>query len=367
MNHIKHFLYAMGFSKRLLLWYDEHCRELPWRNKRDPYVVWVSEIILQQTRIDQGMAYYHRFLEAFPDVYSLASASETAVLRVWQGLGYYSRATNMHHTAKTIVKEHNGIFPGSSKELLSLKGIGAYTAAAIASIVYNEAVPALDGNVYRLLSRLFALNDSINSSKGKNSFRELAEQLISKNRPGDFNQAMMDFGSLVCRPVNPLCEECIFNNKCVAFMQNKVKQYPVRNEKRTMRHRFFNYFFIEYNDPGKMQVFYARQRKGDDIWKHLYELPLFETDTAMPQQDIFVHPWWKTLFPDNKGYSVSGVASEKKHQLSHQLIHARLFSVRVTSPLIRKKLDQLFMTVDAESFEAMPKPRLLEHLLHDVL
>jgi len=228
-------------------------------------------------------------------------------------------------------------------------------------------VPAIDGNVYRLLARLFALNDSFDTSKGKKTFRELADKLIPLNRPGDFNQAMMDFGSLVCRPLNPLCEQCIFNDECVAFLQNKVHQYPLRSEKRPVRHRYFNYFLIEYNDPAGMQLFYASQRKDDDIWKHMYELPLLETDTAMPRQDVFLHPWWKTLFPGNIGYSVSGHVSEKKHQLSHQLIHARLFFVKVTSPLINTKLDKIFMAVDADSFDLLPKPRLLEHLLNNVM
>lgn len=357
----------MMFSERLILWYDEHRRELPWRNKKDAYVVWVSEIILQQTRIDQGLAYFHRFLDAFPDIYSLASATETDVLRVWQGLGYYSRARNMHHTAKTIAEKHSGMFPDNSKALSRLKGIGDYTAAAISSIVNNEAVPAVDGNVYRLLARLFALNANIDTTTGKKTFRELAEALIPKNRPGDFNQAMMDFGSLICRPVNPLCKECIFNGECIAFKQNKVQQYPVRNEKKPVRHRFFNYFLFEYNDPGGNQVFYARQRKDDDIWKHLYELPLLETKKDIPEHDVFVHPWWKSIFPASQGFSVSGLIAEKKHQLSHQLIHARLFFVKITSPLNRKKLDNTFKAVDAETFEAMPKPRLLEQLLHNVL
>ncbi len=357
----------MMFSERLLLWYGEHRRELPWRTTQDAYVVWVSEIILQQTRIEQGMAYYHRFLDAFPDICSLAKATEEEVLRVWQGLGYYSRARNMHHTAQTITENHGGKFPNNRKELLGLKGIGEYTAAAIASIIYNKAVPAIDGNVYRLLARLFAFNHNIDRAQGKKAFRELARKLISINRPGDFNQAMMDFGSLVCRPQKPLCEECIFNEECIAYKLNKVQQYPVRNEKRTPRHRFFNYFLFEHEEPGRMKVFYIRQRKDEDIWKHMYELPLLETSEANSENDVFVHPWWKTLFPGNKGCFVSGLVSEKKHQLSHQLIHARLFSVRVTSPLTRKKLDQLFIAVDAETFEAMPKPRLLEHLLHSIL
>ncbi len=356
----------MMFSERLLSWYDEHRRELPWRKKEDPYVVWVSEIILQQTRIDQGMAYFHRFLDVFPDIYELAAAHEEAVLRVWQGLGYYSRARNMHHTAKTIVEKHGGEFPATSCELVKLKGIGPYTAAAISSIVHNEAVPVLDGNVYRLLARLFAVKDNIDTANGKKVFRELAEKIISTSRPGDFNQAMMDFGSLVCRPVNPFCEACIFNGECMAFKQKQVQQYPVRNTKRKVRHRFFNYFLFETNEPGEMKVFFARQRKDDDIWKHMYELPLLETDQATTVHEVFVLPWWKKFFSGHTGYSVSGLVSEKKHQLSHQLIHARLFSVTVNTPLIKEKLNKEFLAVDAKTFEAMPKPRLLERLLGNV-
>ncbi len=352
----------MTFSDTLLKWYDEHRRNLPWRGLHDAYRVWVSEIILQQTRIDQGIGYYHRFVETFPDIYALATASEDEVLRVWQGLGYYSRARNMHETARNIVANHGGSFPQSSAKLIKLKGIGEYTAAALASIVFNENVPALDGNVYRVLARIFAVPHSIDTSPGKKTFRELAMQLMPDKRPGEFNQALMDFGSMVCKPVNPLCNDCIFQDQCLALQKQSVDKYPVRNIKRKVRERYFNYFLFQTNGPAGEPCFFIQKRTGNDIWKNMYELPLLETSSQLSEEEIFSNPWWKALFPAEKDVLIGKITPPMLHQLTHQRIHARLIHLKISSG-DAKILRNRFRLTDNEGFNELPKPRLIEMLV----
>lgn len=354
----------MDFSHRLLLWYDVNKRSLPWRDSKDAYKVWISEVILQQTRIDQGVAYYERFLKAFPDVAALAAASEDEVLRLWQGLGYYSRARNLHHAARKIVNEHNRVFPKSSNEWIRLKGVGPYTAAAIASIVFNEVVPALDGNVYRVLARVFTLSYSKDSSKGKQKFFELASHLIHQKRPGDFNQALMDFGSLICKPAVPLCPECPLNDICLAFEKNSVSNYPVRNPKRPVRERHFNYFRITTKDPQGNIILFARKREENDIWMNMYDLPLLETASELPPEELFRHSWWQHLFPGKDNYVLQGHPKQINHKLTHQLISARIFYVFVY-PEHTDVLNSMFLAVSFDQFESMAKPRLIELLQWD--
>lgn len=352
----------MTFSDTLLKWYDEHRRDLPWRGLQDAYRVWVSEIILQQTRIDQGIGYYHRFVETFPDIYALAAASEDEVLRVWQGLGYYSRARNMHETARNVVDNHGGSFPQGSDQLIKFKGIGEYTAAAVASIVFNEKVPALDGNVYRVLARVFAVPQSIDTGPGKKALRELATHLIPDKHPGEFNQALMDFGSLVCKPVNPLCHDCIFRDQCMALQQQSVDEYPVRNIKRKVRERYFNYFLIETTGPKGQPCFFIQKRVGNDIWKNMYELPLLETSSLLSEEKVFTTAWWKALFPSQKNMVVRRITPPMVHQLTHQRIHARLISVKIPSGYA-VSLKIRFTLTDVDGFDELPKPRLIEMLL----
>lgn len=352
----------MIFSSVLLKWYDEHRRNLPWRGLQDAYRVWVSEIILQQTRIDQGIDYYRRFVESFPDIYALAAASEDEVLRAWQGLGYYSRARNMHQTALDIAENHNGSFPQSSAELIKLKGIGEYTAAAIASIVFGEKVPALDGNVYRVLARYFAVPHSIDTGLGKKTIRELAAQLVPDKRPGEFNQAMMDFGSLVCKPVNPLCNDCIFQDHCLALQRQSVEKYPVRNIKRKVRKRYFNYFLFETTGPNGEPRFFIQKRTGNDIWKNMYELPLLETTSMVSEDELFTSIWWKALVPADKDVVIRKVMSPVVHQLTHQQIYARLIRVRIFFASADNLINR-FILSDDEEFEGLAKPRLIEILL----
>ena len=259
------------FSKKVVEWYRLNQRSLPWRETKDPFHIWLSEIILQQTRVNQGLPYYEKFIEAFPSVDKLAAASEQKVLRLWQGLGYYTRARNLHKCAKMIVNSYGGSFPASYNELLLLPGIGAYTAAAIASISFNESVAVVDGNVYRVLSRVFGISTEINSPKGKKEFFELANQLIDKKNPAMFNQAVMEFGALFCKPVNPSCESCTFKASCFAYNNNLVASLPVKKKNKPARRRYFYYFVIQ---SGKSLLMSKRGKK--DIWEGLYDFYLLE-------------------------------------------------------------------------------------------
>lgn len=290
----------MQFTTILLHWYEENKRSLPWRGERDVYRVWVSEIILQQTRIQQGWDYYLRFIEAFPDVRALAEADEEAVLRVWQGLGYYSRARNMHAAAQSIMTRHGGLFPTTYEEIRALKGIGDYTAAAIASFAYHLPHPAVDGNVLRIVSRVFGIHDNIMQNATKKKITALCEKLLAGVNPADFNQALMDFGSLQCVPKNPDCEKCPLRDECYAFKEQKVDFLPVSIKKLQIKERFLHFLFI-LDDDG----FYIEQRKENDIWKGLYQLPLIETDTNKPLK-------LKVLF-------------KAKHQLTHQTLYATFY------------------------------------------
>lgn len=352
----------MNFSSRLLLWYSRNKRALPWRASSDPYIIWVSEVILQQTRMDQGVVYFNRFMASFPTLHDLANASEDKVLRVWQGLGYYSRARNLHAAAKEIVANREGVFPKTMSEWMQLKGVGPYTAAAIASMAFGEAVAALDGNVYRILARLFAIDSPMDTSRGKQVFHEVAGDLIDMEDPGGFNQAMMDFGSLVCKPANPDCINCIFNRECLAFLRNAVSKYPIRKQKERPRERYFNYFLFFYKDSDRPARFYISKRSGHDIWKNLYELPLLETKTAVSDKELMNDPWLKGLFPAGCVYRFYHSPTNIQHKLTHQTIHACFYKVMV-NPACTKILDQRFIGTTISGFQDMAKPRLIERFI----
>src|SRR6478735_4517688 len=264
----------MDFSNRLTQWYLINKRDLPWRNTTDPYQIWLSEIMLQQTRVAQGLPYFLSFTEAFPTVFDLANASEQEVLKLWQGLGYYSIARNLHATAKYVAFELNGIFPDNYKDLLKLKGVGEYTAAAIASFSYNETVAVVDGNVFRVLSRYFDVETDISLASAKKEFQDLAHELIPKGEAALFNQAIMEFGALQCVPKSPDCENCVMNSGCLALQKKKVAELPVKTKKTKVRNRFFNYLILE-DDESRTIV---NQRTDKGIWHKLYEFPLIETE-----------------------------------------------------------------------------------------
>jgi A/G-specific adenine glycosylase len=349
----------MHFSARLLSWFSKHRRPLPWRDTKNPYAIWISEVILQQTRMEQGIQYYLQFIDAFPDVAALARAKEEEVLRLWQGLGYYSRARNLHQAARSVWDQRGGRLPGTYREWLSLKGVGPYTAAAIASIAQGEAVAALDGNAYRVLSRIFALDANIDTGPGRKTFQQLAEDLLDPAHPGDFNQALMDFGSAVCKPVRPLCTQCIFSRECLAFKGRAMHNYPVRQPRKKTRPRYFNYFFFYSSDR---QRFFIQKRAGEDIWKNLFELPLLESPEPLTAETLTEHPWWRKLFPAGKGAVFTQSPLHFRHQLTHQTIHACFFNVRLDAEQFME-LEKVFVPSDKNKFEALPKPRLVDRYL----
>ena len=315
----------MIFSKHLTYWYLHNKRNLPWRATANPYAIWLSEIILQQTRVDQGMSYYFKFIENFPTVFDLAAASEEQVLKLWQGLGYYSRARNLHFSAKFIVDELKGEFPSTYKDLLKLKGVGDYTASAIASICFNEPTAVVDGNVYRVLARYFGIDTSINSSAGIKIFKQLAQELIDKKNPGTHNQAMMEFGALMCRPSNPDCIICPLNNSCFALSKNKVKELPVKEKKAKIKTRHFNYLVIQSSDQKTKIV-----KRETGIWKNLYEFPLIETSDIIDEKQLVEHKIYKELFCDSAA-TVSLFDEEVLvHKLTHQHIYAKFWVVNTT-------------------------------------
>jgi A/G-specific adenine glycosylase len=347
----------MDFTANLLGWFKKNHRDLPWKNTKDPYKIWLSEIILQQTRVEQGYSYYLRFAGQYPTVEALASAPLDDVLKLWQGLGYYSRARNLHLTAQTVAAHHNGRFPTSSSALLSLKGIGEYTAAAIASFAFGEPVPALDGNGYRILTRVFGIDTPIDSNEGKKTLRKLAQELISQRYPADFNQALMDFGSLVCVPKTPKCTGCPLNEGCYAFGAGKVAELPVKSRKPGIRTRYFHYIIIQEKEKHHV---YLHRRSGNDIWKGLYEFPLIETEAEVPPGQITAQGAWKKLFAGEKVHIIN-FSPLIKHQLTHQTLWARFYLVKVAA--ISHELRQHYLRVSLSDFDRYSIPRLIDAFL----
>lgn len=315
----------MIFYKQLANWYLQNKRDLPWRETQNPYLIWLSEIMLQQTRVAQGLPYYKAFTAAFPTVFDLANASEEQVLKLWQGLGYYSRARNLHYTAKFVAHELNGKFPNNYKDLLELKGVGDYTAAAIASFSFSEVVPVVDGNVFRVLSRVFQVETDISSASAKKEFQELALELMPRNNPALFNQAIMEFGALQCVPKNPNCEICIFNTKCLAFNNVKVAELPLKTKKTKVTNRFFNYLIFQ--DEVQNTLIQKRSAKG--IWHNLYEFPLIETDEEVSLEEI-IQLSSAQLSGKYKIIAVEGLHSMPiRHKLSHQNLSIQFWKLEI--------------------------------------
>ncbi len=348
----------MSFSDRLLQWYAINGRPLPWRITNNSYIVWISEIVLQQTRVDQGIGYVYRFVEAFPNVEALAAAPTDQVLRIWQGLGYYSRARNLHVAAKQIVSQRNGQLPQCYNQWLQVKGVGPYTAAAIASIAFNQPVAAVDGNVFRVISRIFALNENIDTSKGKKVFYQIASELIDSRNPGNFNQAMMDFGATVCKPASPKCNICVFNQECLAFLRKSTNQFPQRKKRVKPRQRHLNYFLFYWKEERGELFFLVNQRKGNDIWKNLYELPLIETQKHTEVEGITKTETWKLWFPNSDEAYLATLPTCIKHQLTHQIIVARFFMLGL-NPARAGSLMGFYQKVSLDAFEKMPKSKLM--------
>lgn len=309
------------FRKNVVNYYLQNKRDLPWRNTNDPYKIWISEIILQQTQVKQGMDYYNRFIKQFPDVVKLANAKEDEILHLWQGLGYYTRARNLHIAAKQIAEQFDGKFPSEYEKIKQLKGIGEYTAAAIASFAFNLPYAVLDGNVFRVLSRFFLIDIPIDTANGKKYFSNLAQQLLDKKNPAVYNQAIMEFGATWCKPVNPDCHACLLNTHCGAFHQNKVQLLPVKSRALQKRKRFFNYIvFIENN-----QYTYLQKREKTDIWQGLYEFYLIENKTSILSQNDL------KKYLRSKKISCNKIISSDiiKHVLSHQELFIQFNTVYV--------------------------------------
>ena len=318
----------MTFSNKILAWYHENKRELPWRSTKDPYKIWLSEIMLQQTRVAQGLPYYEKFVAAFPTVFDLAKASEEKVLKLWQGLGYYSRARNMHSTAKTIVKDLDGNFPSTYKELLRLKGVGDYTASAIASISFNEPEPVVDGNVYRVLARYFGIDLAINSSEGIKYFKALAREIMNVNSIRDYNQGIMEFGAIQCAPKNPYCLHCPINEGCISLKENKVHKRPVKIKKTKVRKRYFNYLVVLDSNKNTL----VEQRLGKGIWQNLYQFPLLETNIEI---DIVVLKEEVPSFLKLESINDIFLYNDRPivHKLSHQHLHTKFWIIHINNEL----------------------------------
>ena len=309
----------------LLDWYAREGRDLPWRRTRDPYRIWLSEVILQQTRVAQGTEYYFRFTERFPDVASLAAAPEDEVLKLWQGLGYYSRARNLHAAARQVVERFGGRFPVALEEVRSLRGVGDYTAAAICSAAYDAPCAVVDGNVYRVLARLFDLDAPIDSTAGKRAFAELAQSQLDTAHPGRYNQAIMDFGALRCIPSSPRCEACPLAGRCLALAAGTVAARPVKQGKTRVRDRWFNYLHVSSGDRTLL-----RRREGRDIWQGLYEFPLIETEGPAELPELVRLPQFRELLGDAPWHLVRSIPLPK-HQLSHQTLHAVVHRIETLS------------------------------------
>jgi len=344
----------MKFSKTLIQWYLQNKRDLPWRNTTHPYPIWLSEIMLQQTRVAQGLPYFLRFTEAFPTVFDLAKADEEQVLKLWQGLGYYSRARNLHKTAQQVAFELNGAFPKSYAELLHLKGVGDYSAAAIASFAYNENVAVVDGNVYRVLSRYFDVETDIASSGAKKEFTELASALIPHGKANIFNQAIMEFGALQCVPKNPDCTVCVFKDSCLALQKKKVAVLPVKEKKLKVTNRYFHYLI--FSDDQQQTIISKRTQKG--IWQNLYEFPLLETVSPAADETIIALIENQT-FVANAIEAITLYPSETiRHKLSHQHLHIQFWQVKVKGFLLNG--------IDCESAAKFPFPIVIFNFIEKV-
>ncbi|GAF04702.1 A/G-specific adenine glycosylase [Saccharicrinis fermentans DSM 9555 = JCM 21142] len=338
------------FSSDLILWYKENKRDLPWRRTSEVYRVWVSEIILQQTRVNQGINYYLTLTEAFPTVHHLARASEDEVLKLWQGLGYYSRARNMHAAAKYVSQELNGVFPDTFDGLLKLKGIGPYTAAAISSICYNQPHTVVDGNVFRVLTRIYGVETAINTSQGKKQIEELAQSLNDGKAYGDFNQAIMEFGALHCTPQLPACQCCIFSDTCWALQHNKVHLLPVKEKKLQVKKRYLN-FIVLFNKEEQTVI---QRRNHNDIWRGLYQYPLIETTQVISPQNLLNTDELRELTAQQDIHLISEYSF--KHQLTHRRLIINILNIQIPSLAHLTSPQYQLIKTDQVNKYAFPKP-----------
>lgn len=344
-----------GFSQLLLEWYAQNHRDLPWRRTKDPYRIWLSEIILQQTRVAQGLPYYEKFIENYPDLHALAAADERDVLRLWQGLGYYSRARNMLKTARFIDQELLGEFPDKYQELIKLGGIGTYTAAAIASFAFGEAVVAVDGNVFRFLSRYFGITIDISGSTAKKEFKDFAEQLQPSDRAADFNQALIEFGALQCRPSSPECGICVFKSGCYAYVNNAQAELPVKLKKTKVRTRHLNY--VVFENGGKLAL---KERKAGDVWQGLHDFFLIESVAEVTDPEVILES--VKAIVGNVKIRLLPAVGPFLHILSHQRLVARFWRIELDDAFLGGDFLEFF---SREEIDALPKPVLISNYLND--
>ena len=349
-------MYKMNlFTETLMRWYAGNKRDLPWRDTSDPYLIWISEIILQQTRVSQGYDYYLRFINRFPDVRTLASASEDEVMKYWQGLGYYSRARHLHEAARSM----KGCFPDTYQGVRSLKGVGDYTAAAICSFAYNMPCAVVDGNVYRVLSRYWGIDVPIDSTEGKGVFASLADEMLDRSAPADYNQAIMDFGALQCTPQSPDCHGCPLADSCVAFRQGRVTQLPVKQHKTKSSNRYFNYLFVRAGDD-----LFIHKRTADDIWKNLFELPLVEADADLAEEELLSSAGFHAFLAEGEQPLVRVMQRGVRHVLSHRVIYANFYEVVL--PADTRSFSSC-LRIHATDWEQYAIPRLIHLFLEKYL
>lgn len=347
-----------NFHTLLRSWHLEHARDLPWAGEKDAYKIWISEIILQQTRVEHGIDYYHAFIKKFPDVNALAAASEDTVLKMWEGLGYYSRARNLHASAKIIVKEMHGIFPSGYDAIRLLKGVGDYTAAAIASFAYGLTYAVVDANVIRILCRIFGLREDTGTPAVRKKINALAQSLLPSDAAAQYNQAIMDFGALICKPKNPLCSECVFQKYCYAFQNDLVEVLPLKKQAITKRKRYFHYLVIRNR---KNTIIEKRLQK--DIWINLYQFPLIEDKRMLSFHKLKNTPAFKNLLVEGE-YSLAAESESQYQQLSHQSIQARFFTLEVQR---LPRLQQPMITVPVTRLSDFAFPGIIRESLKELL
>ncbi len=344
------------FTEALLLWNDEsNKRVMPWKKEKDPYKIWLSEIILQQTRVEQGLDYYNRFIAEYPGIDKLAKARSEKIFKMWEGLGYYTRCKNLIETARFITNEKNGKFPDTYKEIRALKGVGPYTAAAIASFAFNLAHAVIDGNVFRVLSRFFGIQANIQNGKGKKIFETLANELLYKKTPGVYNQAIMDFGAVICKPKNPVCKSCPLRTRCVANIKGITDKFPVKNVPIKKRSRWLYYFIIEYKNK-----FYVRKRGAGDIWENLFEFVLLETPKPMTVKKLTEAPGFRELTGNNETGIIDG-SKLYKQQLTHQTIQGCFFHLKA-----KKQMPlNTYKAVTLKELKRLPFPKFITGYLSE--
>ncbi|HMG83718.1 MAG TPA: A/G-specific adenine glycosylase [Ferruginibacter sp.] len=344
------------FAKKLLAWNgSNNDREMPWKGEKDPYKIWLSEIILQQTRVEQGLAYYNRFITQFPTVQKLAKAPETIVFKLWEGLGYYTRCKNLIASAKYIAGELKGKFPVDYEGILSLKGVGPYTAAAISSFAFNLPHAVVDGNVFRVLSRFYGIATPIDSTAGKKEFTQLANELLDKKLPGIYNQALMDFGATVCKPQQPLCGTCPLQTSCSAYLQEITNELPIKEKSIIKKTRWFYYLIIEYNN-----AVLVHKRGAKDIWENLYEFVLIENDKILPLENIKKLPAVKKIF-GKTSFEVMQISKPYRQLLTHQTIHGQFIKIKVAAPLPIAGYE----AVSQKRLDKLPFPKFITGYLKD--